>query len=147
MNGFKTGAGVLCLTSFLLYGCATPENARQEVLFNKALTEHTTRHFVSAQPFASLSRQVFAALSSLGYSQIVYENAPAAFAVLNKNTSGSFILSETEAPQLMVKFTQWQGEQTRVDFSNGSFGLKTKMETQRDLAILLKQLEAKALIS
>src|SRR3989338_6387863 len=118
---------ILGLLILAAAGCARTQPSLYETAFNQALTQEATRHFVTAQPFEAFSNEVLSALNSLAYANKVYENQTAAFLVLSKSAA-----APAASPQITVKFTQWQGGQTRVDFFNSNTEFKAKLEAQRD---------------
>ena len=138
MKHIKINLTTFFAMMLIFSGCAHTKPNLYETRFNDALTKESTRHFVSAQPFEAFSNEVVSALNSLAYGSKSYDNPAASFFVMSKNAV------DADAPQIMVKFTQWQGGQTRVDFFNGSTELKAKLEAQHDLAVLVKTLEAKS---
>ncbi|MDP3919253.1 MAG: hypothetical protein Q8R76_00380 [Candidatus Omnitrophota bacterium] len=131
-------AGLAIMIVSVMAGCATTQYASD---FNEAVGAEKSTVIITAEPFDALLESFNEEAAVLGYDKVIHTSKDGSFMVLvgNAGMARSELYGDIASHKMMVKFTQWEDGQTRLDLVNGTTYVGAKSKVQADITALAQK--------
>ena len=122
------------MISILIGGCATTTNRFGNV-YNEAVASGRSTTIFKEGDFSNIKDNVNDCFKNVGYEKVFYSSPQEGFMVVVKDIplTKSMLIGDAHPYKIILKYTKAGTGKTRIDLVNGSPGLFTKDEVQRDI--------------
>ena len=131
------------IISFLICGCTTTTN-RFGNAYNEAVASGRSTTIFKEGDFSNIKDNVNDCFKNVGYEKVFDSSPQEGFMVVVKDIplTKSMLIGDAHPYKIILKYTKAGEGQTRIDLVNGSPGLFSKEEVNKDIQRLTKLIKS-----